>query len=148
MKKIAGLIFTIMLVLASTAQNRVTLTKNGKTLKFAAKPDAHFENVNGIINLSIVGNNTSVIELTNIEESHFACGRRLKEETIKITYIDGKNNKTYTSVGNVQVAIACTSISHQYLVTFSGKIKNGQSTITISASLTVKSKPKEYIKTF
>lgn len=137
-----------MIVLGSTAQNRVTLTQNGKALKFAAKPGARFENINGMINLSIEGNNTSVIELTNIDESSFACGRRLKEETIKITYIDGKNNKTYTSVGNVQVAISCTGIAQQYIVSFSGKIKNGQSTINISASLTVKSKPKEYVKTF
>ncbi|MES2380892.1 MAG: hypothetical protein V4538_07610 [Bacteroidota bacterium] len=148
MKKIAVLIFTIMLVLASTAQNRVTLTQNGKTLKFAAKPNAQFENLNGMINLSIIGNNTSVIELNNIEESQFACGKRLKEETIKITYIDSKNNRTYTSVGNVQVSISCTGIARQYIVIFLGKIKNGRSTINISASLTVKSKPKEYVKTF
>lgn len=148
MKKAILLFLSIIGLLALNGQNRVKLTQKGKLIKFAAVPQARFENKNGVISLSVKGGNGRLLELLNISEEEFTCGKRFNSDKVKITLIDEVNNKTYHSSSNVNVSISCTNEVKQYIVVFTGTIKSGNTIINVSALLTVKSKPRENITTF
>ena len=148
MAKIFSFIFLLFLSFSLHAQNLVSLTKNGKVSKYMCMEQASYENINGKVNLSIVITDYNMLlELNNIDEKLFDCGRRLNSKDFKIVLIDNNKNITYTSNSNIQVLLTCNKNKDSFKVNFSGLVKNNSSKINIYSELNVKQKPKQNLKT-
>ncbi len=148
MAKIFSFIFLLFLTFSLQAQNLVNLTKNGKVSRYMCMEQASYENINGKINLSIVITDYNMLlELNNIDEKLFDCGRRLNSKDFKIVLIDNKKNITYTSNSNIQVLLKCNKSKDSFTVNFSGFVKNKSSKINIASELNVKKTPRKNLKT-
>lgn len=148
MAKIFSFIFLLFLTFSLQAQNLVSLTKNGKVSRYMCMEQASYENINGKINLSIILTDYNMLlELNNIDEKLFDCGRRLNSKDFKIVLIDNKKNITYTSNSNIQVLLKCNKSKDSFTVNFSGFVKNKSSKINIASELNVKKTPRKNLKT-
>jgi hypothetical protein len=148
MAKIFSFIFLLLLIFSLQAQNLVRLTKNGKVSRYKCMEQASYQNINGKVNLSIIITDYNMLlELNNIDEKLFDCGRRLNSKDFKIVLIDNKKNITYTSNSNIQVLLTCNKNKDSFKVNFSGLVKNNSSKINIYSELNVKQKPKQNLKT-
>ena len=147
MIKIFSFIFLLFISLTLSAQNTLSFTQNGKTSKIICKPNATYENINGKINLSIITENNQLLELNNIDEKLFVCGRRLSSKAFKMVLIDHNENISYFSNSTIYVLLQCNKNKDTFIVTFSGLVQNITSKINITSTLYVKKTPRKNLKT-
>lgn len=147
MGKIFSFIFLLFFTFSLQAQNLVCFTKNGKVSNLHCKQTATYEHINGKINLSITTNDNQLIELNNIDEKLFTCGKKLKSEAFNIIVIDNNKNITYTSKSTVQVLIKCYKNSKFVKVTFSGNVYDQANKMNVYGILFVKQSPSQNLKT-
>ena len=148
MGKIFSFIFLLFLTFSVQAQNKVSLNKNGKVVKYMCMEQASYQNINGKVNLSIIITDYNLLlELNNIDEKLFVCGSRLNSKDIKIVLIDNKKSITYTSNSNIQVLLTCNKSKDTFTVNFSGLVKNRSSKINVTSELHVKQTPRKILKT-
>ncbi|MFZ4798085.1 MAG: hypothetical protein ACOYMA_11370 [Bacteroidia bacterium] len=147
MSKIISFIFLLFFSFSLSAQNTLSFTQNGKISKIICKPNATYENINGKINLSITTENNQLLELNNIDEKLFVCGRRLSSKAFKMVLIDNKENITYISNSTIQILLQCNKSKDTFTVIFSGLVQNKTTKINITSKLFVKKTPRKNLKT-
>ena len=108
-----------------SAQNKISTVFNKKTSNLPCTQNATYENINGKINVSIMTNDGQLLELNNIDESQFKCGKKMNSLKPKI--------------------VKCKGVPNEYHVFFSGLIKNNKQKMFLSCNLQVKSKPKKHL---
>lgn len=138
--------FIFLLVsLKLSAQNKVSISIKGKTTHMKCTQNASYENINGKINISILCNDGKLLELNNINEIEFKCGNKINSLKPKIVLIDEKNNQTWVSNSSINISVKCKGVPNEYLVLFSGSLKNNKQKMFLSSNLQVKSKPKKHL---
>ena len=123
--------------------NQVKLNKNGKLISLNLTKQATHENINGKVNLAILTDNNELIELNNIDESDFKCGKRLYAKTAKIVLME--KEKTYVSFAPINIYIVCIKGTNKVKVYFSGKVRHNKTIISINSFLTIIETPKKNI---
>jgi hypothetical protein len=116
-------------------ENQVKLNKNGKLISLNLTKQATHENINGKVNLAILTDNNDIIELNNIDESVFKCGKRLYTKTAKIVLME--KEKTYVSFAPINIYIVCIKNTNKVKVYFSGKVRHNKTIISINSYLTI-----------
>jgi hypothetical protein len=128
-----------------SAQNKISTVFNNKTSNLPCAQNATYENINGKINISIITNDGQLLELNNIDENQFKCGNKMNSLKPKIVLIHEKKNQTWVSNSSINISIKCKGVPNEYLVFFSGLIKNKKQKMYLSCNLQVKSKPKKHL---
>jgi hypothetical protein len=128
-----------------SAQNKISTVFNNKTSNLPCTQNATYENINGKINISIMTNDGQLLELNNIDENQFKCGNKMNSLIPKIILINEKRNQTWVSNSSINISIKCKGVPNEYLVFFSGLIKNKKQKMYLSCNLQVKSKPKKHL---
>ncbi len=128
-----------------SAQNKISTVFNNKTSNLPCTQNTTYENINGKINISIMTNDGQLLELNNIDENQFKCGNKMNSLIPKIVLIHEKKNQTWVSNSSINISIKCKGVPNEYLVFFSGLIKNKKQKMYLSCNLQVKSKPKKHL---
>lgn len=147
MGKIFSFLFLICFTNSLLAQNKVNFTQNGKTTHLSCKPTATYQNINGKINLSITTEDNQLLELNNIDENLFKCGKRIFSKVPKIVLINNSASSPLVSNSAIQISISCKKNSKKVTVAFTGLIKNKTSKIVVSSILNIEQTPKQNIQT-
>lgn len=143
-RNIVPLIF-LLVSLKLSAQNKVSISIKGKTTHLQCAQNATYENINGKINISIICNDGKLLELNNINENEFKCGKKINSLSPKIVLIDEKNNQTWVSNSSINISVKCMGNAKEYQVIFSGSVKNNKQKMYLSSNLQVKIKPKKHL---
>lgn len=121
--------------------NKGIIKKDGKSISLKLTKQATHENINGKVNLAILTDNNELLQLNNIDENVFKCGKKLFSKTTKIVFIE--KERTYVSSSPIRISIVCIKNSNKVRVHFSGEMIHKGTKVTISSYLTITETPRK-----
>ena len=88
-----------------------------------------------------------LLELNNIDENIFKCGKNIFSKIPKIVLINHSEASPYVSVSSVKIFVKCEKGSKKVAVNFSGLIKNNTSKIYVLSKLIIEQTPRKNLTT-
>jgi len=111
----------------------------GKGIEFIFKSKPKFEIINGVMNISILSEKNTLLEINGINEKALK-DTSLTEQSFKVIYIASQNEKAYISNSSSSMSILNIMCSkgkkgNPIVITFTGNLYAGEKMLSFDAKL-------------